>query len=442
VLEKSALSLYSLAWRLARPWVHRYLQKRAVDDPAYLLFHEERFAQAFAPGRDFERPLIWLHLVSLGETRAASALVQTLRERLPNSQLLLTHMTPSGREAGEALIQQWGGKHVLQCYWPYDLVRFQERFFNAFKPSVGVMLETEVWPNMLAVAQEKKLPMLLASARLSEKSLDKGRRAGLLIKQSLRRFAQVQAQTQEDANRIRLLGRDQVDVIGNLKFDVEPNAQLVQQGRQWLQQIRASGDQRPIVMLAASREGEDKLILDAWRKTDPGDVMLLMVPRHQERFSEAFTLAKERGYKTIRRSEVTNPSELAGMHVVIGDSFGEMPLYYALAQVAIMGGTLQGFGGQNLIEALACDCPVVIGPSLYNFAQAASEALRVNAAVAVDDATQAVATARELAQQPAQLAIMGLAGQALIQANRGATEKVFQAIVGLMPSDLLPSSPH
>ncbi len=432
VFERLALAVYSLAWRLSPPWVNRYLQKRARSDPAYLLFTQERWAEAFPPGRDLERPLVWLHLVSLGETRAAAALVQRLRERQPQAQILLTHMTPSGREAGEGLLNKWGQSHILQCYWPYDLVRSQERFFNAYRPSVGVMLETEVWPNMMAVAQAKNIPIILASARLSEKSFAKGKRAGLLIKPALQRYYQVLAQTQADAQRMVLLGREQVTVVGNLKFDVQPDTAQIKQGHEWLNQLRETGDQRPIVMFAASREGEDKLLFDAWRKTDPSEVILLVVPRHQERFSDAQTLALERGYKTIKRSDMTRGSQLAGMHVVIGDSFGEMPTYYALAQVAIIGGTLLPFGGQNLIEALACGCPVVLGPSVYNFSLACAEALKVGAAIEVTNVNQAVHEARQLALKPAQIVKKREAGYELIKANQGATDKVYDAIAGLL----------
>jgi 3-deoxy-D-manno-octulosonic-acid transferase len=431
-LERISLRLYQLAWHFAPPWVNRYLQRRAADDPAYLLHHEERWASAFGPGRDNSRLLVWLHLVSLGETRAAAPLVAALRQRHPQVQLLLTHMTPTGREAGEALINQWGEKHVLQSYWPYDRTSAQNRFFNYFKPSLGVMLETEVWPTMLATAEQRGIPMLLASARLSDQSLAKGRRLRWLIGPAVRRFTQIQAQTEADAKRIRQLGRDQVDVIGNLKFDVEPDPVASTLGKQWLAKLRAAGDLRPIVIFAVSREGEDKILLDAWRKTDPGDVMLIIVPRHQERFAEAETLALERGYKTVRRSAVTDAVQLVDMHVVIGDTFGEMPFYYALAQVAIMGGTLLPFGGQNLIEALACNCPVVSGPSFYNFSQAAKESFAQHAAVQVSDATAAVDLARALAEDPTRLAAMQQAAHGLIQHNRGATERVLLAIERLV----------
>jgi 3-deoxy-D-manno-octulosonic-acid transferase len=442
LLERAALSLYGFAWRCAPPLVNRYLNQRAQTDPAYLLHHEERWALAFPPGRELDRPLVWLHLVSLGETRAATALIQMLIERLPDAQLLLTHTTPSGREAGQALQNKWGQSRIIVCYWPYDSRRGQERFFRSFRPAVGVMLETEVWPMMLAVAQTQGVPMLLASARLSEKSVVKGLRAKWLMRPAVQRFAQIQAQTSADAQRIAMLGRQDVQVIGNLKFDVQPEAALVEQGKQWLAQLRQAGDTRPVVMLAASREGEDKLVLDAWRKTEPGDVMLLIVPRHQERFSDAQTLALERGYKTTVRSQVTSGAQLAGMHVVVGDSFGEMPLYFALAQVAIMGGTLLDFGGQNLIEALACGCPVVTGPSTYNFAHAASQALAVGAAQTVGDAADAVTQARALALDPVKTQAMAAAGFELIAQNQGATEQVFQAINRLLLSNQPQSNPR
>jgi 3-deoxy-D-manno-octulosonic-acid transferase len=368
---------------------------------------------------------VWLHAVSLGETRAAAALIDALRRERPAMRLLLTHGTATGREAGSSLLRD-GDRQV---WLPYDTAAATRRFIAQFRPCVGVLMETEVWPNLLHAAHEVEVPMVLANARLSERSHLRGQRLRALILPAAERITLVLAQTEADAHRLRANGAKTVEVCGNLKFDMSPDETQLAQGRRW----RTVSD-RPIVLAASTREGEELSLLSGWSANadEQPQSRLLIVPRHPQRFDEVAALVVQAGMKLDRRSRWGDApdTEALGADVWLGDSMGEMALYYAACDVALLGGSFAPLGGQNLIEAAACGAPVVMGPHTFNFAQAAELSIAAGAAVRVSGIDEGVRTARALTQRVRR---ESMARQALAFAaeHRGAAQRMAERIVAI-----------
>ncbi|WP_409559374.1 lipid IV(A) 3-deoxy-D-manno-octulosonic acid transferase [Accumulibacter sp.] len=413
---------YSLLFYLAMPLIWLRLLWRARRQPEYLQHLGERHGfYARCP----RRPLIWLHAVSVGETRAAEPLVAALLHDYPEHSLLLTHMTPTGRAAGSDLQLRYP-ERLTQSYLPYDLPDACGRFLDHFRPQIGLLMETELWPNLIAAAKKRQLPLALINARLSARSQRGYARLRALIQPALASLSAVGAQTEADANRLRQIGACQPSVCGNLKFDSAPLPEKLQLGEQWRQAIGP----RPVWLAASTREGEEALILEAFTSIAIPEMLLVMVPRHPQRFAEVARLIAGRGLVSRRRSSGTLPT--SETQVWLGDSMGEMMAYYALSDLALIGGSLLPFGGQNLIEAAACGCPVLLGPHSFNFAQASEDAIACGAARRVVDAGEAAAVAGELLKQPAQLRAMRAAGLAFSQAHRGATARTVALIEPFM----------
>ena len=371
-------------------------------------------------------PLIWLHAVSLGETLAARPLVQALRERYPGHRLLITHMTATGRAAA---LREYGA--IAQLAWlPYDLPWAMQRFFVHFAPALGVVMETEVWPNLSHCAQAHGVPMLLANARLSARSERGYRRVRPLVQAAFAGFDAC-AQTAADGARLSALGARTISITGNLKFDtamasVPPAA---------LASLRALTGTRPVFLAASTREGEEALLLDALARHPLacqalGNVLTVIVPRHPQRFDEVAALLEQRRLGFCRRSAASVLA--ADCAVLLGDSMGEMPLYYALADCAFIGGSLVPVGGQNMIEAAALGVPTLYGPHTYNFTEAAEQAVAAGAALRVSDADDALRTAKDLLADPARRALMREAGRAFCATHRGATARTMKVVAGLL----------
>ena len=361
--------------------------------------------------------------MSLGETRAAGALVDALRQAQPGLRLLLTHGTATGRDAGRALLRDGD----LQVWLPYDTPGAARRFLARHRPAVGVLMETEIWPNLQHAAHRAGVPMVLANARLSERSAGRGARLRWLMTPAVRHLAQVLAQTEDDARRFLQAGAPSVQVCGNLKFDMTPPPALVDRGRGWRAALG-----RPVVLAASTRQGEEGPLLAAWAAQPAPRPLLLIVPRHPQRFDEVAALVASSGLPLRRRSEwsAAPPADAGAAEVWLGDSMGEMPLYYAMADVALLGGSFAPLGGQNLIEAAACGCPVVMGPHTFNFAEAAELALRSGAALRVADLDEGVRRAIETAGDPARerLVAQALAFAAL---HRGASARMARDILAI-----------
>ena len=409
-----ARMLYSALLRLATPLYLARLWWRGRREPLYRHAMGERLGR-YRGGRS--EGWLWVHAVSLGETRAAASLVTALREALPSSRLLLTHGTATGREAGRALLREGDA----QVWLPYDAPGAVRRFFMQYRPRVGVLMETEVWPTLLSEAKARGVPMVLANARLSERSLRKGQRLNAVLQPAVQSLALVLAQTEEDARRLREAGAADVQVCGNLKFDMTPDAALLARGRAW-----RGGFGRTVVLAAVTREGEEAPLLDAWLTQAAPRPLLVIVPRHPQRFDEVSALVRSRRLSLVRRSEWADgapPPEAATMDVWLGDSMREMPLYYALADVALLGGSFAPLGGQNLIEAAACGCPVVMGPHTFNFAEAAELSLAAGASLRVPDLGEGVRRAIELASSTERVD-WSLRARGFAAKNRGAAQRM------------------
>ncbi|MDY0107008.1 MAG: 3-deoxy-D-manno-octulosonic acid transferase, partial [Giesbergeria sp.] len=434
-----ALRLYSaLAWA-AQPLLRRKLRRRALAEPGYGQAVGERFGRYPRPidslmphsSTDGLGGFIWIHAVSLGETRAAAILLDALREQIPGMRLLLTHGTATGRKEGEQLLQPGD----VQVWQPWDTPGAVARFLRQFHPVIGILMETEVWPNLVEGCRQRGIPLVLANARFNEKSLHKAQRLHWLARPAYAGLAAVWAQTEADAERLRAIGAPVQAVLGNLKFDVVPDAEQVAQGRTW-----HAASPRPVVMLASSREGEEAMWIDAlkrkWHQDQSGKapaainseadaippvlatgVQWLIVPRHPQRFDEVQQLLQSAGLRVSRRSTWGLPPQDAD--VWLGDSLGEMALYYGLADVALLGGSFAPLGGQNLIEAAACGCPVVLGPHTFNFAAAAERACAAGAAQRVADMEQGIGAAIDLASDAPRQAAAREAATTFARAHRG-----------------------
>jgi 3-deoxy-D-manno-octulosonic-acid transferase len=406
---------YTFAWILALPFVLLRLWWRGLREPGYREHLGERLGSY---GRRLDgRMTIWVHAVSVGETRAAEPLVDALLEAYPSSRLVLTHMTPTGRATGKALFGRHG-ERVLQAYLPYDIGLLMQRFLRHFAPRVCILMETEVWPNLIAACGDR-IPVALVNARLSERSLKRGRRYGGLMVEAARGLALVAAQTEEDALRIRALGASRVEVTGSLKFDVDVPQEAVVRGN-WL---RAQIGDRPVLLCASTREGEEAMLLEAFEKSAllPEGTLLLLVPRHPQRFDEVAAMVKARGLRMVRRSAL--PASCRDAQVVLGDSMGEMFAYCAAADVAFIGGSLLPLGGQNLIEACALGKPVLLGPHTFNFLKISADAIASGAALRVRDANHLMGLAADLLIDDEARARMGELALAFSNQHRGATAR-------------------
>ena len=431
-----ARQAYSLLLRVGTPLYLWRVWTRGKTEPDYRAVWWERlglYGPAYRQGLATSRtsgPLLWLHAVSLGETRAVAPLIQALRHQRPGMRLLLTHSTATGREAGKALLKDGD----VQTWLPYDTPGAVRRFLRLHKPVIGVLMETEVWPNVQHVASQIGVPMVLANGRLSEKSLRQGLRLSALMRPAAQSLAVVLAQTQGDATRFEAMGARRVEVCGNVKFDMTPSQDLLDKGARW-----KAASSRPLVLMASSREGEEPGLLAAWQKqratwqgAGPSAPRLWIVPRHPQRFDAVAALIAQQGLSLSRRSqwgEQGPDAQACAADVWLGDSIGEMPAYYAAAQVALLGGSFEPLGGQNLIEAAACGCPIVMGPSTFNFAEAAQLSEAAGAAVRVQDWAQGVAEAISFCDEKKHQA-GAAAANAFSLAHRGAAQHSAQLIWG------------
>jgi 3-deoxy-D-manno-octulosonic-acid transferase len=414
---------YTLLTWLAQPLVRRKLRRRGQQEPGYLVAVEERFGRYGLPPLPADGRTLWVHAVSLGETRAAAVLLARLRAQWPQMRLLLTHGTATGRAEGASLLREGD----MQVWLPWDTPAAVQRFLDHFRPRLGLLLETEVWPNLAAACERSGVPLVLANARLSDKSLRSAQRLAWLAGPAYRSLAAVWAQTQDDAARLTRLGAPVQGVYGNLKFDAAPDAEQVARGRAWRAALG-----RPVIMFASSREGEEAELLRCLRQAGEAAraVQWLIVPRHPQRFDEVAALIAAQGYTVARRSQWGEQPTLVDQSadLWLGDSLGEMAVYYGLSDAALLGGSFAPLGGQNLIEAAACGCPVLMGPHTFNFEEAASLAEEAGAALRCAALEPAVATALALVQEPGRQQAMAAAASGFAQAHRGATERTCQAL--------------
>ncbi len=412
-------TLYTFLLYLLLPFTPLKLLWRARKQAEYLEHWQERYGFYKLQA---SKPVIWLHCVSVGETRAAEPLIKGLLAQHPDHQILLTHTTPTGRATSEQLF----GSSVSRVYLPYDLPFAVNRFLKHFKPKIGVLMETELWFNLIANCQQHKIPLLLANARLSEKSAQGYLKLGKVVQQGLQGLTAVAAQTAQDAARLQNLGANNVSIIGNIKFDVAPHDDAVPKG---LLLRNALGKQRPVFLAASTRDGEEALILDAVATANISNLLTIIVPRHPQRFDAVAELLNKKTSGFIRRSSLTSDALVSQqIAFVLGDSMGEMFTYYASCDVAFIGGSLLPLGGQNLIEACSMGKPVLIGPHTFNFEQATDMAIAAGAAQRVQDSSDLAQHLRTLFADPDKQNAMRAAALRFSSENRGATERTLSLL--------------
>ena len=418
--------LYSLIWWLILPLAIARLYIRGRKEPGYRRHIPERLG--FFPPVAFPQRRIWVHAVSVGETRAAEPLVRALLCRYPDCDILLTHMTPTGRATGRALFET--ENRLMQAYLPYDTNWMMSRFIRHFQPSLCILLETEIWPNLISQCVKHHVPLALVNARLSERSLKKGKKLESVMNEAAQGFSVVAAQTRTDADHLSQFGADNIAVTGSVKFDITPPKHAIEKG---LLLKKCIGD-RPVLMCASTRDGEEKLILDALDQLDKR-ALLLLVPRHPQRFSEVADQIQARKIRIMQRSQLQNLSSDTisdDVRILLGDSMGEMFMYYAACDVAFIGGSLLKLGGQNLIEACALGKPVLTGPHTFNFEAITKDAICAGAAIRIQTASEMMAQANKLFNHDSLRAEMGMKAQEFAQNQHGATERTITLLAPLL----------
>lgn len=424
---------YSALLYLLLPFTAIKLLWRGLRQPAYLNHWAERYGFY---KQNVQHPLIWLHCVSVGETRAAKPLIDALLAKYPAHQILLSHTTPTGREAGEQLFPSDQYPRISRCYLPYDVPRATKRFLKHFQPALGLLMETELWFNLIAQCKAQKMPLLLINARLSERSAQGYAKIGKLSAEGLNNLSAIAAQTQQDANRLNhLLGKTgKAKAMGNLKFDVNPPADEAERGR-YLRGLL--GFKRPVFLAASTRDGEEALITEAIASANIANLLTVIVPRHPQRFEDVATLLTKQNIPFCRRSEFsmgTVAGDIPNCSVILGDSMGEMFTYYAACDVAFIGGSLLPLGGQNLIEASAMSKPVLIGPHTFNFSEATEQAVKAGAAMRVNNAQELAEKLNDLMHHPEKRKVMGDAALAFSKGASGATQRLMDLIGEFLPT--------
>lgn len=425
-------SLYTALFHLGLPLIGARLALRARSAPAYAKRIGERFACNLPP---FKTGGIWVHAVSVGESIAAAPMIRELLLRYPDLPITVTCMTPTGSERIRALFagNEFGGR-VQHCYLPYDLPWAAGRFLERVQPKLAVIMETELWPNHIHQCARRKIPVVLANARLSERSARGYARFAGLTAPMLAQMSWLAVQTEAEAERFRALGArpECVTVTGSIKFDLSIDPELLRRAAALRADWQTTA--RPVWIAASTHAGEDELVLAAHRQllqSDP-DALLILVPRHPERFDSVFELCKKAGMTTVRRSSAVAPT--AETAVLLGDSMGELLFLYALADVAMVGGSLVPNGGHNLLEPAALGKPVLAGPHLFNFLEIAAQLREAGALLEVADTAQLAQQVAALWHDPQAAERMRAAGLAVLKRNQGALGRLLDGLARLLAS--------
>ena len=419
-------TLYTLLFHLGLPLVALRLFLRARKAPAYGQRVAERFAIKLPPMRQGG---IWVHAVSVGESIAAAPMVRALLKAYPELPITVTCMTPTGSERIRALFAD--EPRIQHCYLPYDLPWAAARFLDHVRPRLGVIMETELWPNHIHQCAKRGIPVALANARLSARSARGYGRFAKLTRPMLAEMSLIAAQTETEAERFRSLGArpECVQVTGSIKFDLKLDEQLLPRARQLREQWQAS--QRPVWIAASTHEGEDAQVLEAHRRLLQvhADALLILVPRHPERFNAVHALCAEQ-FATVRRSSAELVTDAT--QVLLGDTMGELLFLYALADIAFVGGSLVPTGGHNPLEPAALALPVISGPHVFNFLDISAMLKDAGALHSVDDSQALAAAVQRLVELPQDAKRMGEAGRAVMQANQGALQRLLDGLARLL----------
>jgi 3-deoxy-D-manno-octulosonic-acid transferase len=414
--------VYSMLFYLLLPIILGRLLFRAIKAPAYTKRWTQRFG--FVASTKVPKETIWLHAVSVGETLAAVPLVKALQEKYPDHRLMMTCMTPTGSERIKAAF----GDSVDHSYAPYDMPDAVARFLNRIQPSLLIIMETELWPNTIAACHKRNIPVLLANGRLSEKSANAYRRIAPLVRTMLTELTAVAAQHKDDGARFTDLGlaEGSLCITGNIKFDLSLDQLTIEKARELLAEWRGVSE-RPILLAASTHHGEDEIILQAFAKvkTEIDNLLLVLVPRHPERFNQVAELCAAAGFTLARRS---SEGSLNGADILLGDTMGELMTFFGACDIAFVGGSLVPTGGHNIIEPAAWGVPVLTGPHLFNFSEASQLLLDGDAMQICHSADQMAEQVVKLLKNQTQRAEMGAAAQRIASANRGALGRLLSLI--------------
>ncbi|CAI8926171.1 KDO transferase [Pseudomonas sp. IT-347P] len=416
-------TLYTALFYLGLPLVAIRLWLRARKAPAYA----KRIGERFSYGMPTLQPGgIWVHAVSVGESIAAAPMIRALLQRYPQLPITVTCMTPTGSERIQALFAN--EPRIQHCYLPYDLPCAAARFLDRVQPKLAVIMETELWPNHIHQCAKRGIPVTLANGRLSERSARGYGRFGKLTAPMLAEMSLFAVQTEAEAQRFRDLGArpETVEVTGSIKFDLTIDPQLLQRAAELRGQWQAQ--ERPVWIAASTHEGEDEVVLNAHRRllANHPDALLILVPRHPERFNSVFELCQREGFATVRRSTAANVD--AQTSVLLGDTMGELLFLYALADSAFVGGSLVTNGGHNLLEPAALAKPVISGPHLFNFLDIAAQLREAGALAEVDDAEGLAVEVQRLFELPRDAQRMAEAGLAVMRRNQGALQRLLDGL--------------
>jgi 3-deoxy-D-manno-octulosonic-acid transferase len=407
--------IYSLILYLIAPFIPLYLNKRAKKNPDYALYWSERFG--FGLQNNITRPIIWIHAVSVGETRAIAKLVELIESNYPNYQILLTQMTPTGRHTAKTL---YPNAHLH--YIPYDMPHAVINFYKTFKPALGLIMETEIWPNLIFYAKKFQTPLFLINARLSDRSFNSYYKVRFMMRPILNNLTGILCQDKNSANNFKQLGfNGQLDIIGNTKFDIIIDKKKYNVLAQFL---KGSDNKRKIVAFASTRDGEEKLILDALPNNL--EYLILIIPRTPERFSAVEELIINKNLKYQKRSD--NLALKEDTQVLLGNSLGEMFAYYLMSDIAVIGGSFVDLGGQNLIEPLYLHKPVIFGPSMYNFLQISKDALDINCAIQATNIAECFVLIDKLFKHPTEYQNLSANCNKFISCYQGASQKTINHI--------------
>lgn len=413
------LRLYTILFYLLVPFILLRLQWKGIRSPGYRLRWTERFG--FFPAFDTGE-CIWIHAVSVGEVMATERLVKMLQQNYPDLPIVITTTTPTGSERVRALF----GDSVLHVYVPYDLPFAVRNFIQRARPKLLVVIETEVWPNILAVCEQNNIPTILANARLSEKSAANYAKWPKFSRMVLNKIGRIAAQGEADAKRFIALGmpQDRISIIGSVKFDATIPASLLERS----EVLRREWGERSVWVAASTQEGEDEQILAAHKTVLQAvpNALLVLVPRHPERFDRVFALCKRENLKTVRRSS-GDPCD-SDVELFLGDTMGELALFLGGADVAFVGGSLIKHGGQNVLEPAALGKPVVFGPHMYNFAAISELLLERDAAKMVSNAEELAKAVRFWLEDANERTRVGENGRQVVQENQGAVDRLFNLI--------------
>lgn len=419
--------LYSLLLYLALPFLLLRLAWRGRRAPAY----RERWGERLSfYGERSLRAGIWIHAVSVGEVQAAQSLIKHFLDRHQDAGVMVTTTTPTGSERLRSLFED----KVLHVYTPFDLTPIMNRFLDAVRPRLVVVMETEIWPNMLRACERRDIPVVLANARLSARSAQGYARLGAFTRETLGSLAAIAAQSPADADRFRALGApsDRVRVTGSIKFDARRPGSLIEQA----EVLRRVWDiQRPVWVAASTHEGEEEQVLAAHREVlvHLPRALLVLVPRHPERFDRVAALVERQGFGLARRSTGDSCGEAVSLY--LGDTMGELPVLLAAADAAFIGGSLVPIGGHNLLEAAAVGVPVAVGPNVFNFAQITDLLVKEGAAVQIHSEQELAECMWEWLSDAARRAHIGERGRRVVQENQGALQSLLDLVEGLYEAE-------